>query len=73
MPMMLSLEPLIGRLTAAEGASRNGEPDGGPGTVDKGDTPFHRQIAGSGLAREAADVMSSGIKNLTAFGTRLSI
>src|SRR6266850_8207147 len=55
MPRMLSLEPLIGRLTAAAGASRNGILDGEPGTGDTRDTPFHRQRAGIGLAREAAD------------------
>src|ERR1700716_896757 len=52
MPMMFSLEPLIGRLTAAGAESRNRTSEGGPGTVDKGDTPFHRQITGIGLAQD---------------------
>src|SRR3977135_1040827 len=55
MIMTLSLEPLIGRRTAARGASRNEASDDESGTGDKGDTPFHRQIASIGLALEGAD------------------
>src|SRR5258707_13206566 len=52
MLMMLSLEPLIGGLTATAGASRNGKSDGESGAGDKRDTPFHRQRACVRLARE---------------------